>query len=149
LVTEGSQKKICEIDSFDPNDDFLVEESSIPDTKPVITIAPDCFETELCHIPEQPRRLVVDPCLKGLMNGSLNHIRDYCSFECYNIESEELLLPIIIKVANNQYSITGSHKTKPIFVFCDGKLNQVLEPNKTNGVMQVKASYYCIIIIHI
>ncbi|XP_035709310.1 uncharacterized protein LOC118436133 [Folsomia candida] len=138
LVTEGEEKKICEIDSFDPKDDFLVEETlGIPGGKPVVTMAPECFESELCHISEQPRSLVVDPCLKGLMNGSVDHIRDYCSFECYPIENEELLLPIIIKVANNQYSITGSHKTIPINVYCDDHLQRVLDPNKTNGVMQV------------
>ncbi len=115
----------------------MVEETlGVPGGKPVVTPAPECFESELCYIPEQPRALVIDPCLKGLLNGSVDHIRDHCSFDCFPIE--EIMLPIIIKIATNQYSITGSHATKPINVYCDGISSHVLEPNKTNGIMQVR-----------
>lgn len=137
LISEGSQKKICEIQGFDPKDELLLEER-LDGAAPLLSMAPVCGESELCFVAEQPRQLVVDPCVKGLMNGSVDLVRDHCSFDCFPVENEDVLLPIILKVGSNEYSITGSSPAwRPIRVFCDGTLNRTLEPSPSNGLMQV------------
>lgn len=112
----------------------------MPGGAPILTLAPTCAESELCHIPEQPRQLVVDPCVKGLMNSSVDIVRDDCAFDCFPVESENeaAVLPIIIKLAPNEYSITGASPSGlPIQVFCDGKFNETVEPSSTRLLMEV------------
>jgi hypothetical protein len=64
---EGEVKKICEIDGFEASEEFLLEESIDGKHLPFISSVTDCFEGELCYVPEHPRRPTVDQCLRGIL----------------------------------------------------------------------------------
>jgi len=140
LVAEpdGSNKQICEIDNFEPTEEFLLQDNENNSSQQIITNIADCFDAELCYVPETPRRPLVDPCLKGLINGSVDDIRDYCSFSCYEVEHADNVFPIIIKIDSNHYSITGSPpSSENIQLYCDNIYKENINPNGTNGVLQV------------
>jgi hypothetical protein len=66
------------------------------------------------------------------------------------LENADIVLPMIIKVDSNHYSITGAPpnktvngKVEKLQVFCDNVLNQDLSPNATNGVLQVVLPCNC------
>lgn len=147
---EGGDAKICEIQNFQPEDVYLVEQNVSSKANSIIgRVSPFCLTSKLCKVPEVTHRQVVDPCVTGIITKNQTLTSQFCFFDCSamsgSITSREKIFPIFTQLSSNKYAITGlAPDTLPLlFIQCHGQTTHMFKPNTNEGVIFVTLSCNC------
>jgi hypothetical protein len=142
--------QLCRLKSHDgmrwdeDSESYLYERNS----KTLIRTGCKSNDRDLCHIPDQSQRPMINKCIFEVLNASFEGIREECSFQCHKLSPsyKKLILPIIKRVSSSKFVITLDRITT-MLIKCDGKHDELISPQEY-GAVEITLPCSCYIMYH-